>query len=169
MIRAYYYLTKPGIIYGNALPAIAGFLLASKGIFDIRLFFSMLIGLSLIIGSSCAFNNIADAEIDAKMERTKKRAMVTGAISKTSAIIFASILGIAGTTVLLLFTNHYALFTALLGMFFYLALYTPLKRKTVYGTIIGAVAGATPPVVGYVAVTNNFDTAALLLFFILIL
>ena len=53
-------------------------------------------------------------------------------------------------------------------MFFYLILYTPLKRKSVYGTIIGAVAGATPPVVGYVAVTNNFDTAALLLFFILV-
>ena len=52
--------------------------------------------------------------------------------------------------------------------FFYLILYTPLKRKSVYGTIIGAVAGATPPVVGYVAVTNNFDTAALLLFFILV-
>ena len=53
-------------------------------------------------------------------------------------------------------------------MFFYLILYTPLKRKTVYGTLIGAIAGAAPPVVGYVSVTNRFDTAALLLFFILV-
>lgn len=168
MFKAYYQLTKPGIIYGNAITAIAGFLLVSKGVFHPLLFVAMLIGLSFIIGSSCVFNNVWDADIDSKMERTKKRSMVTGEISKTSAIIFGSILGILGTGVLFLFTNHCSLLTALLGMFFYLALYTPLKRKTVYGTLIGAVAGATPPVVGYVSVTGKLDLAAWLLFFILV-
>ncbi len=176
MFRLYYHLTKPGIIYGNAITAIAGFFLAlnsneylvSRVTLDTKLFFAMLVGLSFIIGSSCVFNNVWDGDIDAKMERTKKRAMVTGEIGKISAIIFASILGLLGAFILGLLTNPLTLIVALLGMFFYLILYTPLKRKTAYGTLIGAIAGATPPVVGYVAVTNNFDTAALLLFFILV-
>ena len=88
MIKAYYQLTKPGIIYGNAITAIAGFFLASRGHINFLLLLMMLIGLSLIIGSSCAFNNIWDADIDSKMERTKNRAMVNGEISKTRAIIF---------------------------------------------------------------------------------
>jgi protoheme IX farnesyltransferase len=168
MVKEYYKLAKPGIIYGNAITAAAGFFLAGKGHFDFKLFAAMLIGLSFIIGSSCAFNNVWDADIDAKMERTKNRAMVTHKISKAKAIIFAAILGLLGVAILALHTNLLTLSVALVGMFFYLVLYTPLKRKTIYGTIIGAVAGATPPVVGYVAVTNNFDTAALLLFFILV-
>jgi protoheme IX farnesyltransferase len=167
-LKVYYQLTKPGIIYGNAMTAIAGFFLASRGHVNFVLLLMMLIGLSLIIGSSCAFNNVWDAGIDAKMERTKNRAMVKGEISKSRAIIFATVIGLVGAAILGLHTNLLTLAVALIGMFFYLVLYTPLKRKTVYGTIIGAVAGATPPVVGYVAVTNNFDTAALLLFFILV-
>jgi protoheme IX farnesyltransferase len=168
MIKNYYQLTKPGIIYGNAMTAIAGFFLASRSHINFFLLIAMLVGLSFIIGSSCAFNNVWDADIDGKMERTKNRAMVTRQISKKNAIIFASILGLLGAAILALHTNFLTLAVALIGMFFYLVLYTPLKRKTVYGTIIGAVAGATPPVVGYVAVTNNFDTAALLLFLILV-
>jgi protoheme IX farnesyltransferase len=168
MFKLYYQLTKPGIIYGNAITAIAGFFLASKGHINFLLLIAMLMGLSLIIGSSCVFNNVYDADIDAKMERTKNRAMVTGTISRSKAIIYASALGLLGCLVLILHTNPLTLVVALVGVIFYLILYTPLKRKTVYGTIIGAVAGATPPVVGYVAVTNNFDTAALLLFFILV-
>jgi protoheme IX farnesyltransferase len=168
VIKTYYQLTKPGIIYGNAITAAAGFFLASKGHINLVLFLAMIFGLSFIIGSSCAFNNVYDAEIDAKMERTKNRPIVTGRISKKNAVIFAVILGALGAFVLYFHTNALTLAVALAGMFFYLALYTPLKRKTVYGTLIGAVAGATPPVVGYISVTNNFDTAALLLFFILV-
>lgn len=73
-----------------------------------------------------------------------------------------------GIVVLLLFTNYYLLFTALTGWVVYTALYTPLKRTTVHATLIGAISGATPPVVGYVAVTNNFDLGAWCLFLILI-
>jgi protoheme IX farnesyltransferase len=168
MFKAYYQLTKPGIIYGNALPAIAGFLLASQGHFDIRLFLSMLIGLSLVIASGCVFNNIYDADIDARMDRTKNRAIVTGTISKKNAIYFGTILIGFGCFALVLLTNGAALFAAAVGFAVYVYLYTPLKRKTSWATLIGAVAGATPPVVGYVSVTNNYDAGALILFLILV-
>ena len=168
MIQTYYKLTKPGIIYGNALPAIAGFLLATKGRFDLKLFLGMLIGLSLVIASGCVFNNIFDSDIDAKMDRTKNRAMVLGVIPKTTAIIYGVVLLIAGVLCLLLTSNLLTLAVSMLGFIVYVFLYTPLKRRTVHATLIGAIAGATPPVVGYVAVTGKLDPAAWILFFILV-
>ncbi len=168
MLKAYYNLAKPGIVYGNAVTAAAGFFLASKGGVNFFLLVAMLVGLSLAIASSCVLNNVWDADIDAKMDRTQARAMAAGTISKTSAVIFGAVLGALGAAILLLYTNLLALGAALLGVFFYLALYTPLKRKTVHATLVGAVAGATPPVAGYVAVAGKLDTAALLLFLILI-
>lgn len=168
MIKLYYKLTKPGIIYGNSITAVAGFFLASKGHVSWLLFVSMLVGLSLIIGSACVFNNYYDRDIDGKMERTKNRAMVTGAIDKNSALIFGTVLFLIGGFILSLFTNPYCLTAALVGFLVYVVLYTPLKRKTTYATLIGAVAGATPPVVGYAAVVNKFDVGALILFLILV-
>ncbi len=172
MFKNYYELTKPGIIYGNSLPAAAGFLLASKENFDLKLFFVMLVGLALVIASGCVFNNIYDSKIDVEMERTKNRALVTGKISRQNAIIFGSILLILGITTFIVFSPawrlYFSLFTALLGFAVYVFFYTPLKHKTVYATLIGSIAGATPPVVGYTAVSNNFDLGALLLFIALV-
>lgn len=168
MFKEYYYLTKPGIIYGNLLAAMAGFFLVSSWPVDVKLFFMMLIGLSLIIGSACVFNNVYDRELDAKMERTKNRAIARGKIKPISAIIFAIILLGLGVLSLYLFVNLYSLYSALLGFVVYVFLYTPLKNKTVYATLIGAVAGAVPPVVGYAAVTNSIDIGAIIIFFILV-
>ena len=168
MTRAYYYLTKPGIIYGNAITAAAGFFLASKGHIDWFLLIAMLIGLSLIIASSCVFNNTLDRDIDSKMDRTRNRALVTGKISIRNAVIFGIVLGFLGIKILVLYTNFLTLGVALVGSVVYLLLYTPLKRKSIHGTLVGAIAGATPPVVGYTAVTNQLDLGAWLLFFILV-
>jgi len=81
-IRSYYYLTKPGIIYGNLLAAVAGFLFASTSYLNINisLFLATISGTGLIIASSCVVNNYIDRSIDAKMKRTQKRALVTGVI-----------------------------------------------------------------------------------------
>jgi protoheme IX farnesyltransferase len=168
MVKIYYNLTKPGIIYGNALPAIAGFLLASKDLVDWKLFLAMLVGLSFVIASGCVFNNYMDRDIDGAMERTKNRALVKGLISPASALIFAGLLLFFGVIILYFHTNNSALFAALLGFFVYVFLYTPLKRKTQFATLIGAVAGATPPVVGYTAALNRFDAGAVILFLILV-
>jgi protoheme IX farnesyltransferase len=168
MIKTYYQLTKPGIIYGNAITAMAGFFLAERGHFHLRLFIAMLLGLSLVIASGCVFNNIMDKDIDAKMARTKNRAMVIGAIKDSHASTFGFILVICGLGILALFASHVAAIVAFIGFAVYVRAYTPLKRKTVWATLIGAVAGATPPVIGYTAVSGRLDAAAVILFLILI-
>lgn len=169
MIKNYYLLTKPGIIYGNSLSVIAGFLLASKGIFEPSLFVATLIGISLVIASGCAINNYIDRDIDQKMERTRNRALVKKRIPVRDALIFASLLAFFGFGTLYNFTNSLATFIAFIGFFFYVVMYTFFKRQSVHGTVIGSISGAVPPVVGYTAVTNNFDVAALLLFILLVL
>jgi heme o synthase len=167
-LKAYYYLTKPGIIYSNVLTAIAGYFLAAKGIISIPLLLAVIFGLGLVIASACVFNNYFDREIDAKMDRTKKRALVKKIIHIQSALIYGFILGILGFTILLLFTNLLTTFIAFVGFIFYVFFYTFGKRMTVHGTLIGSISGAVPPAVGYCAVSNNFDLAAFLLFLILV-
>ena len=178
MLKNYYYLTKPGIIYGNALTTAGGFLLAWRGLpaealakaghINFGLFLATLLGISLVVASACVFNNVIDRDIDAKMPRTQNRALVTGLISKNSAIVYGFILGLVGFEILWVFTSALATFIAFLGWFVYIFLYSPLKPRSVHATLIGSIAGAAPPVVGYSAVTNNFDAGAIILFLILV-
>lgn len=167
MVKTYYQLTKPGIVYGNAIAAIAGFFLGSRGQFNLMLFLAMLIGICLVMASACVFNNYIDRDIDARMERTKKRAFVAGTISVKNALIFATVLVFIGFIILFLFTNVLTVCLGFIGFFFYIVLYGIGKRKSIHGTLIGSVSGSIPLVAGYTAVTNNFDTGALLLFLIL--
>lgn len=166
-VKSYYHLTKPGIVYGNALPAIGGFLLASRGHVSPRLFVGMLIGISLVIASACVINNYIDRGIDAKMKRTKKRALVTGEIHGRRALVFASVLGGLGVLSLLL-TNVLSLLIALVGFVVYVIIYGIAKRRSPIGTVVGSISGAVPPVVGYCAASNRLDLGALLLFLIMV-
>lgn len=167
-LRQYYLLTKPGIIRGNLIVALAGFLLASDGVINFSLMLALLGGTSLIIACGCVINNYLDKDIDIYMSRTKKRALVTGTISNRNAIIYGSILGVAGALLLAFFTNYLTLACGLVGLFFYLVMYSIFKRKNIYGTLVGSVSGAVPPVAGYTAVTNQIDITAGLLFLILV-
>ena len=161
-------LTKPGIIRGNLLTAVAGFLLAAQGTIHFVTLAAMAVGLSLIVASACVFNNYIDRGIDKKMARTKHRALVEGTIAPSAALVFASTLGAIGTVIMLLGTTLVALVSALFGLFAYVVLYGIAKRAGSYGTLVGAISGAIPPVVGYTAVTDSIDLAAILLFVILI-
>lgn len=161
-------LTKPGIILGNIVTMASGFLLASQGHFNLPLFLITLLGLGLVIASAGVFNSYIDRHIDAKMERTKNRPIPSHAISKENALIFATILGIAGFGTLA-FTNFLTVFVTFTGFFVYLVLYAFMKTRSFYGTLVGSIAGAVPPVVGYCAVSNHFDIAAFLLFMIVVL
>jgi len=165
----YYLITKPGIVFGNLVTLAAGFMLASKGSFNIRLFLITLLGLAFVMASACVFNNYIDRKMDKKMERTKKRALVTGLISGSSALLFGTVLGIIGGAILFFYTNLLAFSVAAFGFFVYVFLYSMWKGKTVYGTAIGSVAGAVPPVVGYCAVSNQVDMGAIILFSMLVL
>jgi protoheme IX farnesyltransferase len=167
LLKTYYGLTKPGIIYGNIMTTVAGFLFASKGAVHTRLLLATVLGTALVIGSACAYNNYIDREIDREMDRTKRRGLANGNVSILGALIFATILGVAGFGVLLYFTNLLTLGVGLAGFFDYVVLYGIGKRRTVYGTLVGTIAGATPILAGYTAATNRFDNAALLLFLIM--
>lgn len=169
MIKTYYMLTKPGIIMGNLITTVSGFALASKGHFDGWLFFSLMVGLSMVIASACVFNNAIDRKADEKMARTKNRPLVTGLISVQNAMIFAILMGISGILILILYTNLLAAALAAVGFFFYVVMYSITKYRSSAGTLVGSISGAMPPVVGYCAVSNHFDLGALLLFTILVL
>jgi len=168
VFRTYYRLTKPGIVYGNALPAAGAFFLASRAHPNFGLFAAMLVGLCLVIASACVFNNYLDRHIDARMARTQKRALPLGSISTRAALIYGTVLGLAGFTLLAVFTTWLATLCALAGHVLYVAAYGYTKRRTPWGTEVGSIAGAAPPVVGYTAVTGRFDVAALLLFLVLV-
>lgn len=168
-IKAYYTLTKPGIIYGNALTGIAGFFIASQGKIDPLLLLAYVAGLALVIASACVLNNIIDRSIDKKMKRTKQRVLVRGEINVYSAAVYSIILGLIGFGTLFFFVNMLAVGLGMAAYVLYIAAYGVAKRKTVHGTLIGSIPGAIPPVAGYAAVANSIDFTALLLFFILVL
>ncbi len=169
MIKTYYMLTKPGIIMGNAITTAGGFALASKGHMNYWLLLATLVGLSLVIACAGVFNNYVDRHSDAKMERTKNRPLAKKLITGKKAIGFAIFLGLSGFLVLALYTNLLTVLIALAGLFIYVVLYVIWKYRSIHGTIIGSLAGAVPPIVGYCAVSNRFDAGAFILFLILVL
>ncbi len=167
MIKQYLQVTKPGIIFGNLISVIGGFLLAAKGTINYPLFVATLIGVSLVVASGCVFNNVIDRDIDKKMERTKNRVLVKGLIPLKNTLIYASMLGIAGFALLYLAANPLAMWLAVMGFVVYVGVYSLyMKRHSVYGTLIGSLSGAAPPVIGYCAVSNQFDAGALILLLI---
>jgi protoheme IX farnesyltransferase len=170
MIKKYYALTKPGIIYGNVMTAAAGFLMASAlhEQFDVWLLLALLTGTALVIASGCVFNNYIDRGIDAKMARTKKRALVTKMVSSRDALVYGTILNLTGFLLLVLFTNWPTVLVGVIGFIDYIVLYSWTKRHSTLSTIVGSVSGATSLVAGYTAVVNGFDSAALLLFLIMV-
>jgi len=170
VIKDYFLLTKPGIIFGNAITVLAGFFLAQRGSVDLVLLVATLIGVSLVMASGCVFNNVIDRDIDAVMERTRNRALARGSISPRGALVYGGLLGTLGLSLLYVYTNFLTASVALLGLFVYVVIYTLLfKRHSGYGTFTGSIAGAIPPVLGYLAVSNTVDAGAVILFVILAL
>ena len=164
MFKHYVSVTKPGIIIGNLIAAVAGFLLAAQGDINVLGFVAMCLGTVFVIASGCVVNNIVDRDIDKLMTRTQNRALVLGLISEKNAKIYAVGLGLAGFLILALFSSTAAFLFAVLGFAVYAGLYTlQFKRKSTYGTLIGSISGACPPVIGYCAASGVFDMGALTL------
>lgn len=163
-------LTKPGIIMGNIITVSGGYFLGAQGNPNFLVFLFTLIGMSFVMACGCVLNNYIDRDIDQLMERTKKRPSAQGLIPPKIIFIYAAFLGILGLLTLEEFTNNLTTIIALIGLIFYVGFYTLwLKRTSVYGTIIGGIAGAVPPVVGYCAATNFIDAGAISVFCILFL
>ncbi len=157
-------LTKPGIIFGNLIASVSGFLLAAQGNVDFFLLAMMVIGTTLVIASGCIFNNYIDRDIDQKMARTQDRALAQGRVSGSLALSLGTITGALGFYTLYAGTNTMALLFGVIGFIVYVGFYTlRYKRSSVYDTLVGSLSGACPPVIGYVSVTGNFDVGAAIL------
>ena len=167
MINKYILVAKPGIVLGNLISVTGGFFLASKGSIDMMLLFYTALGVSLVVASGCVFNNYIDRDIDSLMERTRDRVLVRGLISPAISLVYAAMLGGAGVFLLYAQTNPIAVAVVLIGFAIYVGAYSlSLKRRTVHATLIGSLSGAMPPVVGYCAVSHQFDTGAAILLLI---
>ena len=167
-ITAYYQLTKPGVMYGNVLTAMAGFFLASAGNIDGLLLLGMTLGMVFIVSGACALNNYLDRDIDAKMSRTKKRPSVTGVISPRRIFIYAITLSSIGAAILYVYTNMLTFIIGSIGYVTYVWLYGAWsKRQSVHGTAIGSVSGAMPIAAGYAAVSGSIDAGLIIVFLLL--
>lgn len=168
MLSKYIEITKPGIIRGNLIVAIAAYIYASSSGFDWQVFLSLVIGISLVIGSAAVANNIVDKKIDSMMSRTKKRALAAGTIGPQQAAVYSLILGLLGMLILFYYVNWLVGAIGLFSFISYVFVYGYFKRTSVHGTLVGTIPGAAPPVAGYVAVTGTLDWVAAMLFLLLV-
>ncbi|MDJ0315640.1 heme o synthase [Arthrobacter antibioticus] len=166
----YYSLAKPRVLYGNVLTAAAGFLFASEGRINWVVFLAVCLGTTLVIASACVLNNILDRDIDTLMDRTKKRASVTGGVGVRNASIYAAVLGMLGMAILILWTNPLVVGVGLAGFLIYVVFYGMFsKRMSLHGTVVGSISGAAPILGGYVGASNSFDMGAAVAFLMLFL
>lgn len=163
-LREYLQLVKPGIILGNLVSFAGGFFLAARGRVDWLLLLQAGAGTALVMASGCIWNNLIDRDIDRIMPRTRRRGLVSGAVSPLAASVLGVFCGAAGFA-LLAASGGWLLSAVVLGGFLdYAVLYSLYwKRHSVHGTLVGSLAGATAPVAGYCSVSGQFDREALLL------
>ena len=157
-------LIKYRLSFSVVLSSVASYLLAFE-IFSLDTFIFLIIGGFLIVGSSNGFNQIIERESDSLMSRTSNRPLSLGSMSIYQAIIVCSILGLIG--LYMLYTiNFRTAFFAFISMIIYLAVYTPLKPITPLSVFFGAIPGAIPFMLGWVAATNKFSIETGILFMI---
>ena len=163
-ISEFFKLTKPGVLYLLMITAGASMILATNFNLDIIKALTGFLGIAFIAGSSDAINQILDFKYDSVMERTVKRPIVTGKISVTSATVFASFLFIAGSALILYFNNFLTWVLTFGTWIFYAFFYTKvLKFSGSQNIVIGGLAGAMPPLLGWTAVVGSIDPLPLLL------
>ncbi len=163
-ISEFFKLTKPGVLYLLMITAGASMILATNFNLDIIKALTGFLGIAFIAGSSAAINQILDFKYDSVMERTVKRPIVTGKISVTSATVFASFLFLAGSALILYFNNFLTWALTFGTWIFYAFFYTKvLKFSGSQNIVIGGLAGAMPPLLGWTAVVGSIDPLPLLL------
>ncbi|MEX1129079.1 MAG: heme o synthase [Vicinamibacterales bacterium] len=165
----YVTLAKPRLNMLVVASTLAGFAMGRGEMSDAGLVLAMLAGTAGVAGGASAFNQVYERDTDALMRRTRLRPMADGRMAVLDALIFAAVLAGAGLLTLALFVNPLSSAVALATLIFYAAIYTPLKPRSSFATVIGAVPGALPPVIGWAAATNTLSREAWILFGILFL
>jgi protoheme IX farnesyltransferase len=170
VLKGYLALTKPRIIELLLITTVPTMIVAANGWPRAWLIVATLIGGTLAAGGANAFNMVIDRDIDALMERTKRRPLVTGVMSARSAALFAVALEIVAFSVLAIWVNVLSAWLALSATAFYVVVYTLiLKRRSKQNIVIGGAAGAVPVLVGWAAVTNSLGWTPVLLFLVIFL
>lgn len=168
--KAYLALTKPRVIELLLITTVPTMILAQGGLPDLWLVLVTLIGGALSAGSANAFNMYIDADIDKLMDRTSKRPLVTGDLTKRQALVFAFAIGVGSVLWLGLLVNWLSASLSLAAILFYVFVYTLLlKRRTPQNIVWGGAAGAMPVLIGWAAVTNDLSPAAWALFLVIFL
>tara|TARA_E500000331_G_scaffold356691_1_gene415805 strand:- start:389 stop:1252 length:864 start_codon:yes stop_codon:yes gene_type:complete len=168
LIKNYYELCKPNVVLMMLLCALVGIILASDTLLPLIEILVPLVGIGLCSGSAAAINQIIDREADAEMSRTDKRPIPQGEISVTNASIFAFVIGVLGALILVYFVNSLTAILTIFALGGYAFIYTIfLKRATPQNIVIGGLAGAAPPLLGWASVTNTIEPNALILVLII--
>jgi len=167
--RDFVEVTKPGINKSNLIATFAGyFLAAGLNDFQFSTLFLTLLGTALVIAGGCTLNNFYDRDIDPLMKRTQTRSIAQGRVKPTVALWYGIVLTMVGLLLLALGVNFLSAVLAFIGFFVYVFIYTMwLKRTSTTNTVVGGISGAVPPMIGWVAVTNELDLNAWALFLIL--
>ena len=167
-MRGYLDLMKLRVVELLLVSTLPAMVLAAKGLPSFSLAAATIFAGTLAAGSANAFNMVIESDIDKLMARTAKRPIVTGVISKTSATVFATIIGVISLLIFWMFTTPLAALLALIAISFYVFVYTmALKRRTSQNIVWGGAAGCMPVLIGWAAVTNSLSLTALAFFMVI--
>ena len=166
--RDYYEMTKPNVVMLLLLTALVGMCLATPSWVNATVLICGLLGIGMLSASAAVINHVVDHKIDSVMARTFNRPVAKGKVSVNNALWFAGVLGVVGFVVLALFVNMLTAWLTLASLVGYAFIYTMyLKRATPQNIVIGGLAGAAPPLLGWTAVTGEIHAHALLLVLII--
>ncbi len=165
----YWVLTKPEVNFLVVISTLAGYYVALRGRFDFLLLLNTLLGTLLVASGTGTLNQYIERKSDASMRRTARRPLPTGRIKAVEALAFGILLAISGGLLLWVEVNALASVLALLTLITYLLVYTPLKKRTAFCTLIGAFPGAMPPLIGWAAARGSLNAESLVLYAILFL
>jgi protoheme IX farnesyltransferase len=168
-IGEYMELTKPRVTSLVLITTLVGFYMGASGSIANILLFHAVVGVALVAGGASALNQYQERHQDAQMHRTRDRPLPEGRISETDALVFSWVISVAGISYLAVFTNFTTGVLAACTLLFYVFLYTPLKSRTALATLIGAIPGAAPPILGWTAAGGSVDSMAGALFAIVFL
>ena len=169
IVADYVALTKPRL---NALviaSSAAGYYLGAQAPIDVSVMAHAVVGTTLVAGGAAALNQVAERHTDARMRRTRLRPLPDGRLTPAEARLFGIVLSVAGLGILAGRANLLSALLALATLVVYLAVYTPMKRRTSMATLLGAVPGALPPLIGWAASHGSIDVAGASLFAIVFL
>jgi protoheme IX farnesyltransferase len=167
LVRAYVDLMKLRVVELLIITTLPSMVLAEKGLPSFGLVAATLIGGTLAAGASNAFNMVIEVDTDKLMARTSKRPLVTGSITRTQAIIFASVITVLSLVIFQIFTTELATLLAALAIFYYVVIYTIiLKPNTSQNIVWGGAAGCMPVLIGWAAVTGSLTLVPVAFFLV---